>query len=312
MPGPVVLMPNWIGDYMLALSIIERMHAGRGSYPTLLSPSALAPLAETCTGADVIAYKRASLFEWLSVLKRIRACSFDRIHLLPYSFSSAWFAFWTGIAVRRGIDKDGRGFLLNDCLPSSRRDYTRHILHEYCSVLDIEYRGPEAWPGKQVDADERYRGIVAVCPGATYGPAKRWPYFDKLIEKLGGERIVLLGKKGDAAGLNIAAGSGSHVEDLTGATSLSQVVSIIAAAKIAVSNDSGLMHIAGYVGTPVVGIFGSTSPDWTRPPGKNVRIACNRQPCSPCFERECRYGHCNCLRSIPVEDIERLTGELTA
>ncbi|MBD3391197.1 MAG: lipopolysaccharide heptosyltransferase II [Chitinivibrionales bacterium] len=305
-------MPNWIGDFVLALSVVERMAMHRGIRPTLIVPRWLIELANLLTDFPIIAYDRDSRNQWRASRRRVARRKFESIYLLPFSFSSAWFAFWTGIPRRRGIRKDGRGILLTERLKPSVRDRSRHLLAEYCAVLDMEYRAPDRWEPKLIEAFEKYRGCVVLCPGATYGPAKRWDGFGELEELLGDERIVLLGTEGDADAYEKGPLSArSHVEDLTGKTGLAKAAGIIAAAKAVVSNDSGLMHLAGYIGTPVVGIFGSTSPRWTRPLGNAVRIACSDESCSPCFERECRFGHYDCLKSITAMRVRDLMEEIT-
>jgi len=299
----LIFMPNWMGDFIMALSVILRMEPGRREHTTLLAPQWLAPLSRTLSRLTAIDYDRERADRRRLALRAVREREFDKVCLLPYSFSSAWFAFRAGIHSRRGLAKDGRGFLLTERLPRSARDYTRHITYEYASVLETEPAPPHGWEGLPIAADEKYRGYIAVCPGATFGPAKQWPYFSRLIELLNGERIVLLGRVGDSSGIETAARGNGGIVDLTGRTSLPQAAAIIAAARAVVANDSGLMHLAGFLGTPVVGIFGSTSPDWTRPLGKRSVVLYNRRPCSPCFRPTCRYGHYECLRSVQTQNV---------
>jgi heptosyltransferase-2 len=111
----------------------------------------------------------------------------------------------------------------------------------------------------------------------------------------------------------IAAGvSPGRIHDLTGQTTLEQAIAIVAGAKLVVANDSGLMHIGGYLGTPVVGIFGSTSPRWTHPLGKRSGVITAHVPCSPCFEKVCRFGHYNCLKSITPDAVAQCSADVLA
>jgi heptosyltransferase-2 len=116
------------------------------------------------------------------------------------------------------------------------------------------------------------------------------------------EQIVLLGGRNDSAGIDIKK-YGGRVTDLTGNTSLTEAASVISAARVVIANDSGLMHLAAYSGTPVVGIFGSTNPEWTRPLGARSEYVYTREKCSPCFKRSCQHGHYNCLRGITPEQL---------
>ncbi len=301
------MMPNWLGDVVLALSVVSRMKARGADAPVLLVPEHFADLARLLAAFPTIAVGRRGRAQRRRALDEVRGRRFDTVYLLPYSFSSALFAFRAGIPCRRGIAKDGRGILLTERLQARVRDYSKHLTLEQSLILRTDYVPPETWQGVRIAGSEKYRGAVVMCAGAQYGPAKRWEGFDELAGLLHSSRIVLLGKSGEVDGQLVSAlARRGNVEDLTGKTTLCEAASIIAAASVVVSNDSGLMHVAGYVGTPVVGIFGSTSPSWTRPLGSNVRIAYTGEPCSPCFERTCRYGHCNCLKGISAQQVAAL------
>jgi heptosyltransferase-2 len=149
-----------------------------------------------------------------------------------------------------------------------------------------------------------YEGCVVFCPGAKFGPAKRWPHFRELALMLEHERIVVLGTAEDRDTADeIVRAAGDRVTDLTGKTSLTEAAAIMAGARAVVSNDSGLMHLAGFIGVPVIGIFGSTSPVWTRPLGCKTVVLASGEECSPCFRRTCRYGHYRCQEGIRPETV---------
>jgi heptosyltransferase-2 len=161
------------------------------------------------------------------------------------------------------------------------------------------------------EKDDRFAGSVVMCPGAAYGPAKMWPGFGELARRMGDRQVVVLGDKRDVeAAEAVRRAAPRTVTNLAGTTSLVDAARVIAGASLVVSNDSGLMHLAGLLGTPVVGIFGSTRPSWTRPLGENVRIAAVALPCSPCFDRTCRYGHYQCLHRVTVDSVEGHVREL--
>src|SRR5690606_24349244 len=151
-------------------------------------------------------------------------------------------------------------------------------------------------------------------PGAEYGPAKRWPIerFAELGARLaaaGLEVRVLGSQKERELGAAIERAGGSRVRNLCGETRLEEAVDVLAACAAAVTNDSGLMHVAAAVGTHVVAIYGSSSPDFTPPmtPAKTVvRLGLE---CSPCFERSCPLGHLRCLREIDVDRVLAATLE---
>ncbi len=305
MARAAVLMPNWIGDFVMALSVALRAPwAAKDEGATLLVPEGLTDLAGMLCDIAAVPVDRTSARGWVRGIGRVRHAAFDRAYILPHSFSSALFAWAAGVPHRRGVARDGRRVLLNDALPRSLRDHSAHLTREYAAVLETEWSAPEEWRGIPVPPDATRGGRVVLCPGAQYGPAKQWPWFAELASFLPDERIVVLGGPGDrAAGENIRSRAVARVENLAGHTSLCDAAGILAAARCVVSNDSGLMHLAGILGTPVVGIFGSTSPGWTRPLGPRSVVVCREEPCSPCMDRQCRFGHYDCLRRITPEQV---------
>ena len=302
----VVLLPNWIGDLLLALSIVSNLPEERRRNTTLLVPKRMGGLVELLCDLPQIPYDRADGEERKRTVAAVRAGGFRRIFLLPYSFSSAWFAMKAGIPERRGLSRELRRFLLTDPLPGSLRNKSRHITMEYAEILDAPLSLPESWAGVGIEPDPAYAGSIVYCPGAAYGPAKRWPHFPELAGLQKGYDIVVLGTAADGeSARDVERTAPGRVTDLTGRTSLAEAAAIMAGARAVVSNDSGLMHLAGYLGVPVIGIFGSTSPVWTRPLGKRSVAMSSAEPCSPCFRRACRYGHYRCLDGIAAIDVAK-------
>ena len=161
--------------------------------------------------------------------------------------------------------------------------------------------GPRSQPRLRVAADEieqvkRKFGIAgryaALCPGAEYGPAKRWPYFAELSQKLS-MPVVVLGSEKDRQ-------PGIVGTDLTGKTTLDEAILLLAGADYVVSNDSGLMHVAAALARPQVALFGSSSPEHTPPQSGAARVLWLRIECSPCYRRECPLGHFRCMREMTV------------
>ncbi len=147
--------------------------------------------------------------------------------------------------------------------------------------------------------------IIAFCPAAEYGPAKRWPpenyaiLANLLIEK--GYKIVILGSSKDEAIGSTIVGLINKQEqaiDMCGKTTLTDTIDILALAQYVVTNDSGLMHIAAAVGSRVIAIYGSSSPKYTPPLSDKAQIVRVQLDCSPCFQRTCKFGHYNCLKFI--------------
>jgi heptosyltransferase II len=304
-----ILMPNWIGDFVLALSVVAGKEKASENNSTLIVPENLLPLSKLLTDFPVIVYKRKSRREFNATIGEIKKRHFEQVVLLPHSFSSAWLAFRSGIRHRRGIAGELRTLFLTDRLPYSLASRKQHLTREYSSVLDVPFQEPSAWPGFQLTPPAEKSGAVVLCPGAAYGPAKQWPGFSSVVKLLPGHEFIILGDSRDATTASLIAPDNPHVRNLAGTTSLEQAVMVLAGASVVISNDSGLMHIAGYLGKPVVGIFGSTTPAWTRPLGSKVRIAFGECDCSPCFERTCRKQNYQCLQSIKPEKVVELVKE---
>jgi heptosyltransferase-2 len=138
---------------------------------------------------------------------------------------------------------------------------------------------------------------TVLCPGAEYGPAKRWPYFRELAEKLDGE-VVLLGAASDKE-----QAEGIPGRNLVGQTTLDEAIDLIAGAALVVTNDSGLMHVAAATGTRQVALFGSSSPEHTPPQSTAARTVWLKVDCSPCFQRVCPLGHFKCMNGLSVQRV---------
>jgi len=296
-----VLMPNWLGDFVMALTVV---HQKLPIIPdlTLIVPAHLVSVAEALGNQRIIPYKRASRQEYRASLQQIEAEKFDQVYILPPSFSSALLCFRARIPQRHGLTGDWRRILLTHPVQRDKYNRQNHITKAYGAVMECEIKEPGHW--KQVqekpECPRQFRDVIVLCPGARYGPAKKWPYWKELIEELPAETpICILGDKNDAPDIDsMVAGTGKNVFNLAGKTSLTEAMGIIASARHVVSNDSGLMHIAGFFNVPLTAIFGSTSPEWTRPVGTKATILTTRYSCSPCFKRTCRFNHYNCLKTI--------------
>ena len=152
------------------------------------------------------------------------------------------------------------------------------------------------------------QAAVVFCPGAEYGPAKRWPseHYAALAKRLiqDGKQVWLIGSNKDhEVAEEINRLSGGECSNLCGKTQIDQAIDLIATAGLVVCNDSGLMHVAAAVGTPLVSVFGSSSPDHTPPLSDKAKILSLNLDCSPCFERVCPLGHTHCLTQLLPERV---------
>ena len=306
MENTAILMPNWIGDFILALSVIERKYIAKDRV-TLIIPEKLVQLGAVINPYKSIVYHRSTRDDFKSTVNEIRQKGFSRIYLLAYSFSAAYLAFRCDIRVRRGLRSEGRSLLLTDHVPHSSKNRSFHVTREYAQVLETPCIPPEFHSGftpPSVSPDRSSRTTIIVCPGAAFGPTRRWSGFNEIVTRLPHHHFTLLGNTNDAEIIDREIPfTSTNVENLAGKTTLAEAAQIIATASLVVANDSGLLHLAGYFGIPAIGIYGSTSPRWTRPLGNTTAIVSSRTSCAPCFRKTCRYGTPHCLSSLSTDHI---------
>lgn len=315
----LVIGPSWVGDLVMAqtlLSALRQTHPGVAIDMT--GPRALQPLAARMP--DLRRWVEASFPRGhlgLGARWRLAAAlrdGYEAAYVLPGSWKSALVPFFARIPRRVGYRGEWRYGLLNDCrrLPREER---RRTARAFFALAD---GGAFTPPHLHVDEANRdallgAHGLsgaapfVAMMPGAEFGPAKRWPSAHyatlalRLMER--GNAVALLGSAGDAAAGAAIAALAPGVVDLCGRTTLADAVDLLSAARLAVSNDSGLLHVAAAVGTPIVGLYGSTSPDDTPPLTTHRVLLTRRLSCSPCHARACPLGHHACLEGLPATDV---------
>ena len=253
---------------------------------------------------------------------RLRAEQYAQAIVLPRSFKSAFVPYFASIPVRTGFRGEWRYGVLNDHRPFDPDVLDQTVKRFVALGLECdEYILPAIdAPFLEVSATTRSRtlekfeldaeeGSVALMPGAEYGPAKRWPLrnFTDLaarLERFGVAVRVLGSEKERALGDAIVTSAGqSRARNLCGETTLAEVAHLLSAATVAVTNDSGLMHMAAAVRTHVVALFGSSSPSLTPPLADAKQVFFLDLDCSPCFQRVCPLDHFRCMRGISVDAV---------
>jgi heptosyltransferase II len=302
----LVVAPNWIGDALMAQPLFIRLKES-GATLHVLAPDWVAPVARRMPEVDeviAVPFRHGALnlgSRW-RLARALARRGYDRAIVLPNSWKSALVPFLAGIPRRAGYLGELRYGLLNSTLPNTKSPMPLH----YARLAGSEPTHPLPQPRLTVSESEvvetrRSFGIDAryavLCPGAEYGPAKRWPYFKELAERIG-MPVVILGSRNDRQ-----AAAGIHGKDLAGRTTLDEAIELIAGAAVVVSNDSGLMHVAAALRRPQVALFGSSSPEHTPPASANARVLWLRLECSPCYARECPLGHFRCMKEMGVEQV---------
>jgi heptosyltransferase II len=311
LPRILVVAPNWIGDALMAQPLLGRL---REKIPGLrldvLAAEWVAPVVRRMPEVDDViaaAFRQGALQlrERWRLGRSLKDRGYHQAIVLPNTWKSALVPFFADIPLRSGYVGESRYGLLN-------------LLYKKNGVpMPLHYARLSEPPGEQVqeplpgprlravphgiESAKRRFGVrgryVALCPGAEYGPAKRWPYFSELSERLEPQAVVL-GSAKDAE-----AAQGIRGMNLVGKTTLDEAIDLLAGAAFVVSNDSGLMHIAAALGRPQVALFGSSSPLHTPPLSQDARVLWLRLECSPCFQRVCPLGHFRCMREMTVETV---------
>jgi len=283
----------------------------------LLAPEWVAPVARRMPEVDEVITTRfrhgaLNLRRRWQLGRTLRARRYRQAIVLPNSWKAALVPFFADIPLRSGYVGESRYGLLNLLYRRGDRAMREHYAR-LAEAPGTEPAAPLPRPRLRVDpaqaAATRARfglnsGYVVLCPGAEYGPAKRWPYFAELAARLG-KPVVLLGSPND-----VATAAGIEGKNLVGGTTLDEAIEIIAGAELVVSNDSGLMHVAAALGRPLIALFGSSSPDKTPPQPGRVRVLWLKPECSPCYERECPLGHFRCMRELNVDMVVAAAAEL--
>ena len=320
--GPLLVrIPNWLGDLVLALPVLE---AAARDGAILLGPSSFREiLAPRFPDSTYLGVDRSD--RWAQ-RRAIRKSAPRAALLLTDSLSSAILVWSAGVPERIGYDAEGRRFLLNRVVPRSAAPRSTSREAEYRDLaeaagLAVTPDAPQlrALPEELARGEERLaaaglgagRPFFVIAPGAAYGPAKQWgpERFAAVARHASGRDLVavLVGTSGDcaaAAALRRACGDPAAPIDLTGRTTVGELIGVVARAEAVLSNDSGVMHVAAALRRPTLAIFGSTSPVWTASSAPWVQNFYAAYPCSPCFRRTCPIGY-GCLRSIHADDVVR-------
>jgi heptosyltransferase II len=321
---PILIVPYmWIGDFVRGHSVVRVLNQRFPNRPVdLLTTTLCAPLVDYMPGVRApivcdLPRGRLAVAKQRALATELKAHNYATALVLPRTWKSALAPALAGIPERIGFVGEARFGLINRWR-WGEKVLPRFIDKNAALALPDGAPLPPEWPVPQlkVGAGEvsRFRqaqGLgqgmaVALAPGSV-GPAKRWTYYPqaaRLLAERGLDVWVLGGPGEKAIATEIVAAGGPRVRDLTG-TDLRNGILAMAAAKLAISNDSGLMHIAAALGTPTMGIFGPTSPyHWAPLNGLAATIQTKTTlPCQPCHRPICTMNDHRCMRDIPATDV---------
>lgn len=331
--SPVLIIPYmWIGDFVRGHTVVRVLKERWPNRPVdLLVTSLCAPLVDYMPGVRKgivrdLPRGRLALDKQRELARLLRAESYGTALVMPRTWKSALAPALAGIPERTGFVGEVRYGLLND-RRRGERAMPRLVDKNAALALPADTPLPKAWPVPQlvVPPDEvaawrRANGFgdtaaVALAPGAV-GPSKRWTYYPeaaRLLAEQGLDVWVLGGPNEKTIATEIVQTGGPRVRDLTG-TDLRNGILAMAAARVVISNDSGLMHIAAAIGTPTMGVFGPTSPyHWG--PLNGLAAIIKRPvdlPCQPCHLPVCTQNDHACMRDIPAIEVVATAQEVMA
>ncbi|KQC07402.1 MAG: hypothetical protein APR62_06430 [Smithella sp. SDB] len=325
---------NWIGDAIMTLPAVASI---RATYPkahiAMLAKPWVADIYQLFSGMDEIIVYESKFDNPAGVFKlaqRLREKKFDLAILMQNAIEAAIIALAARIQLRAGYDSDGRGLLLTNRVKRTEEIKKVHQTDYYLEMVKalgcvsvgremhmetkINLSTAKNVLGKFVP-EETGKTIIGIAPGATYGPAKKWfperfaEVADNLNEKFSARIIVMGGKSDRETAREVQKLAKAKLIDLAGKTTLQEAVFLISQCQLFISNDSGLMHIAGSLNIPTVAIFGSTNPTTTAPVGSRSVIVRHEVPCSPCLKKSCPKDF-RCMKMISVEDVLHVAEKL--
>lgn len=318
----LVIAPSWVGDSVMAQPLYRRLHEINGGVELhVFAPQWTLPLLARMPEVaqahlNPFGHGALNLWQRWKTARTLAKLQFDQAIVLPNSIKSALIPLFAGIPQRSGFVGESRYGLLNDARELDENSLPM-MVERFCALAENRNQPlsrPIPHPQLRVNPEHQQatlatmrldtqRPVAAFCPGAEYGPAKRWParHFAALARQFdaAGFNVWLFGSKKDAEiGEEIHRLSDGLAVNLCGSTGLDQAIDLIGLADIAVCNDSGLMHVAAALNKPLVALYGSSSPDFTPPLSNQAEIVSLGLDCSPCFERVCPFGHTNCLEKL--------------
>jgi heptosyltransferase-2 len=317
---------NWIGDSIMTLPAIASV---RATYPrahiAVLAKPWVADIYKYFSDIDeVIIYKNKfdtalGVFLLAKILKKR---NFDVAILMQNAVEAAIMALFARIPIRAGYNSDGRGVLLTHSMHRTKEIKKIHQIDYYLEMvkalgcvsinkeihMETKINRADARTVLYKYIPDEKKLIVGIAPGASYGPAKRWlpERFAAIADKIANDhscRIILLGGKSDTETTELVQKyATTGLINLAGKTSLREAIYLISQCRLFISNDSGLMHIAGALNIPTIALFGSTNLVTTAPPGNQSLIIRHEVPCSPCLKEICPTDF-SCMKLISVEEV---------
>ncbi|WP_076589017.1 lipopolysaccharide heptosyltransferase II [Vibrio ostreicida] len=325
----LIIGPSWVGDMVMSQSLyttLKRQHPS--AKIDVLAPAWCKPILERMPEVNQalempMGHGEFNLLGRRSLGKALAKSGYTQAYVLPNSAKSALIPWFAGIPIRTGWKGEFRYGLLTD-LRTDKRMF-QYMVERYVALAS-ENNAMQSnvslaqCPRPQLRVDKALQEkvcqrlqlslkppIVGLCPGAEFGPAKRWPdaHYAELAKYLinKGQQVWLFGSVKDKQVTEkirsaLTPSQQKACFNLAGETTLVEAVDLLAACHTVISNDSGLMHVSAAVGCNIIAIYGSSSPKYTPPLTEQLAMVHNDVECRPCFKRECPLGHQDCLNKL--------------
>lgn len=332
----LIIGPSWVGDMIMAQVLFKILRQNNPAVIIdVLAPNWSLPVLQRMPEINraiplPIEHGQFGLKIRFQIAKELCVENYEQAIVLANSWKSALIPWLARIPVRTGWRGEMRWGLLNDirylnkqALPQMVQRYARLGLPAK-SMLTNNLPAPllASDQANLQQAINRFglsltQPILALCPGAAYGPAKRWPeeYFASVaLQKINtGWQVWLFGSKQDEIVIEkIRELIAKPTVSFAGKINLLETIDLLSLADAVVTNDSGLLHMAASLNKPLVAIYGSTSAIFTPPLGEKSKVLQENLPCRPCFKRECPLQHLNCMHAIKPEKVLTAINELEA
>ncbi len=326
-PAILVVGPSWVGDMVMAQSLFKMLkHKQPGINIDVLTPLWSDGLLKRMPEVRhiILHTLKHGQFAWQERRRiglELRSHAYQQAIVLPSSWKSALIPFFANIPKRTGYIGEMRYGLLNDMrqldksiLPRTIERFVALGLPFDSPTKDRQIPNPRLLPASIENALQRLklkyprRPILALCPGAEYGPAKCWPmeyYVTCAKQKIAeGWEVWIFGSYKDISlGAEIQVLGGNNCISLCGKTTLPEAVDLLSLASAVITNDSGLMHVAAALDKNIIALFGSSNPKMTPPLSNRAHILSLALKCSPCYQRFCPKKHLKCLRDIKPTEV---------
>ncbi len=323
----LIVGPAWVGDMVMAQCLFKLLkHEHPGVIIDVLAPAWSLPLLSRMpevanTIVMPLGHGRMGFFERYRLGKSLRSNKYDQAIVLPNSWKSALIPWFARIPIRTGWRGEMRYGLLNDCRVLDKKRYPLMIERFMALGIQPDEMIPVSYPipSLQISRDEQAKTllvhqlsmsapVLALCPGAEFGPAKRWPeehYAEVAKAKIaeGWEAWIFGSPKDNEVAEKIMQLVGEGCVNLAGKTTLEEAIDLLALVTAVVTNDSGLMHIAAALHKPVVALYGPTSSVFTPPLDDHAKILSLSLDCQPCFKRVCPLGHHKCMVELTANRV---------